>query len=84
VSIAEKDPLMVDAYTGAYIIQLNVDSWGDQLAGSDFDYPYIPVFFAIDETGRATGEVIDGGAWSANIPENMAPALKEFFQKAGN
>ena len=74
---------MVDAFSGTYIILANVDGWEDQLSGTDFDYPYIPVFFVLDEAGHATGEIIDGGAWGENIPVNMAPPLKEFFQNAG-
>jgi len=71
--------LMMEAFNGTYIIQLNVDEWNDYLAGTGFDFEYIPIFFRLDEDGKPTGDWIDGGAWAENIPENMAPPLKAFF-----
>lgn len=79
-SLREKNPLMIDAFSGTYIIRLDVDQWEDdqwELAG--FSLEFIPIFFRLDEEGWPTGESIDGGAWGENIPENMAPPLKEFF-----
>ncbi len=69
---------MVDAFTGVYLIQASVDSWGFPPKGWDFEF--IPIFYALDEHGHATGETIDGDAWGENIPENMAPPLKAFFE----
>ena len=75
---------MIEAFTGTYIAQMNVDSWGwgDQLGYLGFDFNAIPVFYALDEQGLPTGAVIDGGAWGENIPENMAPPLNEFFRSS--
>ena len=72
---------MVDAFQGTYIIQADVDSWGFPPRG--WDFTGIPVFFALDASGNPTGETIDGGAWGENIPENMAPPLKAFFESIG-
>jgi thiol:disulfide interchange protein len=74
------DPRMVDAFSGTYIIQLNLDAWQDKLSGTGFNVLAIPVFFEIDSEGKPTGRTITGGAWGDNIPENMAPPLKSFFQ----
>jgi hypothetical protein len=37
------------------------------------------VYFKLDENGNQTGEVIDGGAWGEDIPENIAPVMDKFF-----
>lgn len=73
------DPRMSDAFDGTYIIQLDYDAWGKDLAGAGLAADAIPVFFELDEDGKPTGRRIDGGAWGENIPANMAPPLKEFF-----
>jgi hypothetical protein len=78
---------MAEAFEGTYIIQLDVDwwGWGDELNVPGFDYEFIPIFYALDEQGKPTGETIVGDAWGDdNIPENMAPMLKDFFVSAGN
>lgn len=70
--------MMVDAFIGIYIIQADVDSWGFPPKGWDFDG--IPIFYALDINGKPTGEMIGGDAWGEDIPENMAPSLKAFFE----
>jgi hypothetical protein len=77
---------MVEAFTGVYLIRADVDQWSDQnaLIAAGFDFMYIPIFFALNADGTPTGETIDGGAWGENIPANMAPPLREFFQNSGN
>lgn len=71
-------PLMQDAFSGSYIIELDIDQW-PQLADA-FKVGPIPVFHEVDSAGNPTGRSIDGNAWGENIPENMAPPLKQFFQ----
>lgn len=73
------DERMVDAFTGTYIIQLNLDEWKSELPEAGFTVPGIPMFFELDAAGKPTGRIISGGAWGEDIPENMAPPLKEFF-----
>ncbi len=81
LSLSEKNPLMVDAFDGTYIIRLDVDTWSDsEWEQVGFELEYIPIIFRLDTEGRPTGDFIDGNAWGENIPENMAPPLKEFFQ----
>jgi thiol-disulfide isomerase/thioredoxin len=79
-AIAARNDLMFDAYEGTYIIKLNVDEWGWDGGGvQDFRFEGIPVYFKLDENGNQTGEVIDGGAWGEDIPENIAPVMDKFF-----
>ncbi len=73
------DPRMIDAFAGTYIIRLNVDDWVDAPAEAGFTVKGIPAFFAVDWAGKPTGRFITGAAWGEDIPENMAPPLKEFF-----
>jgi thiol-disulfide isomerase/thioredoxin len=79
-SLEDGNDLMVDAFQGVYIVRADVDAWENDLEGTGFEFEAIPIFFAVDDQGRPTGEWIDGDAWGENIPENMAPPLKEFFQ----
>lgn len=79
-AIEAEDALMVDAYAGTYIIKLDVDEWGWNDGQVEFfQFEYIPVYFKLDDTGTPTGEMIDGGAWNEDIPENIAPVMDEFF-----
>ena len=74
------DPLMVDAFAGTAIIQVDFDEWKQDLAGAGYTVPAMPIYYELDKYGRSTGRSIDGNAWNDNIPENMAPPLKRFFQ----
>jgi thiol-disulfide isomerase/thioredoxin len=74
------DPRMVEAFRGTYIIRLDLDEWKSQLGRSGFAVPGVPAFYELDEAGRPSGRMITGGAWGEDIPENMAPPLKAFFQ----
>jgi hypothetical protein len=74
------DPMMVDAFAGTYMIQVDIDEWKDDLAGAGYKVNAIPVYYELNGDGKSTGRTIDGGAWGDNIPENMAPPLKKFFQ----
>jgi thiol:disulfide interchange protein len=79
-AIQSKNELILNAYSGTYIIKLDVDEWGwGDSRLHDFRFDGIPVYFKLDEQGRRTGEVIDGGAWGEDIPENIAPVMNKFF-----
>jgi hypothetical protein len=69
---------MMEAFDGVYVIEADVDDWGFPPKGWSFSG--IPVFFALRSDGLPTGQVIDGNAWGENIPANMAPPLKSFFE----
>ena len=79
-AIREENELILSAYADTYIIRLDVDEWGWGNSNlHDFPFDAIPVFFKLDSEGKRTGEVIDGGAWGEDIPENIAPVMGEFF-----
>lgn len=79
-AIKSKNKLMLDAYAGTYIIKLDVDEWGwGDSRKHNFQFNGIPVYFKLDSDGKQTGEVIDGGAWGKDIPENIAPVMDQFF-----
>ena len=73
------DPLMQDALNNVTLIMLDTDV-DDQKEkhGEDFGVSGIPAFVKVDKDGNFV-DLIDGGAWDANIPANMAPVLKEFI-----
>lgn len=77
------DPLMIDAFAGTYVIRLDVDEWKGQTGPLGFDTKAIPVFYAVNDSGKPKGPKIDGGAWGEDIPANMAPPLKKFFTANG-
>jgi thiol-disulfide isomerase/thioredoxin len=74
------DPLMVEAFAGTYIIKLDTDVWGDKLSGLGIYVPGIPAFYELDENGKPTGRMITGAAWGEDIPANIAPPMKMFFE----
>lgn len=82
-AINSKNKLMMDAYSGTYIIKLDTDEWGWRNGKvKNFRFDGIPVYFKLDEKGHQSGEVIDGGAWGEDIPENIAPVMDEFFHNS--
>ncbi|HEX9333334.1 MAG TPA: thioredoxin domain-containing protein [Anaerolineales bacterium] len=79
-AIKANNKLMLQAYSGTYIIKLDVDEWGWKDGKvQDFQFDAIPVYFKLDSEGNQTGDVIDGGAWGEDIPENIAPVMDKFF-----
>ena len=79
-ALEARNELMLKAYRGTYIIKLDVDEWGWNNGGfQNFRFDGIPVYFKLDSQGQQTGEVIDGGAWNEDIPENIAPVMDKFF-----
>ena len=79
-AIKANNELILNAYAGTYIIRLDVDNWGwGDSRLHDFQFNGIPVFFKLEADGKQTGEVIDGGAWGEDIPENIAPVMDTFF-----
>jgi hypothetical protein len=73
-------PLLQDAFQGTYQVKIDFDAFEKDLPAVGLEHPSVPVFFALDDQGKPTGRKIDGGAWSADTVDNMAPPLKAFFQ----
>ena len=81
-AIKAKNELILNAYRETYIIKLDVDQWGwNSEKVQDFSFDGIPVYFKLDADGQQTGDVINGGAWGEDIPENIAPVMDDFFHK---
>ena len=78
-SLAARNPLMLKAFSGVYLIHADVDLWGWNHPGTGLTFKAIPVFYRLDATGKPTGAVVDGGAWGADTPENIAPVMEKFF-----
>lgn len=74
------DQLMVDAFAGTYIIKLDHDVWGSKLHGTGLYVPGIPAFYGLGPDGTPTGRMITGAAWGEDIPANIAPPMKAFFE----
>ena len=74
------DPLLVEAFAGTYIIKLDTDVWGDKLSGLGLYVPGIPAFYELGADGKPTGRMITGAAWGEDIPANIAPPMKAFFE----
>ena len=76
-SLVDKNERIVKAFDGVYLIKIDVDEWSWKPKG--FPFNAIPIFFKIDSQGKATREIIDGGAWGPDTPENIAPVMDKFF-----
>jgi hypothetical protein len=72
-------PVMTDAFRGTYIVKLDLDDWETPLAQLGYPVKVVPVFFQMGDAGKPTGRSLDGGAWSDDVPAQMAPPLKKFF-----
>ncbi|MFS8067023.1 MAG: TlpA family protein disulfide reductase [Byssovorax sp.] len=76
----KKDPLMLDALEGTYVIDLDLDDWkAPDLTALGFNAGEVPHFYLVDGEGRSTGRTITSSVWKEDIPVNMAPKLKAFF-----
>jgi thiol:disulfide interchange protein len=71
------DPLMQDALTNVTLIEIDTDNDNENYAAR-YNARSIPLFVKVDLQGKSLG-AIDGGAWDANIPVNMAPPMKAFI-----
>lgn len=78
-SLAAEDPLLVEAFAGIYLIRLDIDEWSGHMSGSGFNVEVVPIFFRLDNQGKPTGDVIDGGAWGADTAENIARVMGPWF-----
>ncbi len=74
---------MLEAFAGVYLIAIDVDEW--DWSALERDFPAlrdgIPLFYRLDENGRPTSDWINGAAWGANTPENIAAAMRPWLQR---
>jgi hypothetical protein len=77
---AMPDPRMQHAFEGVHVVRVAYDAWQVPLNAllGRIDGPPVPVFYEIGPGGELTRS-LDGSAWGANVPENMAGPLRAFF-----
>jgi len=79
--LADQNLLMLVAFDGVYLIQLDVDEWGWKDVAPGFYVEIIPAFYRLDSNGKPTGDKIDGGAWGEDTYENITRVLNPWFHK---
>jgi len=79
-----RDPQLSEAFSGTYIIRLDVDRWNARMSRTGLDYyaRIIPAFVALDGAGNLTRDWIDVRSWRLSTPDFAAGPLREFFQSA--
>jgi hypothetical protein len=81
--LSGQHPAMMEAFSGIYLIGINVDEW--DWNSLEIDFPAlregIPLFYRLDENGRPTDDWINGGAWEENTPENIARAMDPWLHR---
>jgi hypothetical protein len=70
---------MLVAFSGIYLIRLDVDEWGWGVPEAGFRADAIPIFFRLDVDGVPTGDWIDGGAWEADTYQSIAETMGPWF-----
>jgi len=75
-----QDRRVIDAFSGTYIIHLDLDQWGDAPVKAALEASGVPAFFEIDDRGRPTGRSIEIAVDGVDPPREIARALKPFFQ----
>ena len=76
---ALSDPRMVEAHTGAHIIELDADKHTKALKALQIQPRGVPHWEMVNQDATPIGRTIDGSHWEANTPQEMAPALGKFF-----
>jgi hypothetical protein len=75
-----RDPLMLEAFKGTYLIELDLDDWkAPEIEAMGFTSREVPHFYKVDAAGHAVGRTITSNVWGDDVPANMAPPLKRFF-----
>lgn len=79
---------MINAFSGTYIVKLDIDLWRSQnkncrltVDDSNFTVCGVPTIIGLDENGAPTKKTISGSAWNEDTLDNIAPVLNYFFQK---
>jgi hypothetical protein len=72
------DPAMIEAFKGALVARVDVDTFQPQLDALNMLAPSLPWFIKLD-TKLEVVDAISGGEWGEDVPANMAPVLRSFF-----
>ena len=73
--LADQNLLMMTAFDGIYLVQLDADEWGWGQTAPGFYVKGVPIFFRLDSGGAPTGDKIDGGAWGEDTYENISRVM---------
>ena len=81
VAAALPDTRMQKALTNVTLIRVDIDAFEDELKDMRIETESAPWFYKIDANAHAT-DAISADEWDANVPENMAPVLRDFAKGA--
>ena len=74
-----EDPQMIAAHKGAHIVELDADRHAGAIQTLTIQPEGVPHWEMVDREARPVGRRIDGRAWEADTPDNMAGPLTAFF-----
>ena len=77
-----KQPALQRLLRGHLLLRVDVDRVGIGSRSIGFQAAAVPAFIAMDDTGRATGRMIDGGAWDETTEANVTAALSGWLSDA--
>ena len=76
-----KHPALIDVFNDIYILKIDLLRNIVALKSLSHDITAAPTLINITDEGEVTHDLIDGGAWEEDTPENIAAALQPFFER---
>ena len=77
VAAALPDTRMQHALTNVTLVRVDIDTFQEALRTMRVETESAPWFYKLDANAKPT-DAISADEWDANIPENMAPVLRDF------
>ena len=68
-------------FNDIYILKIDLLHNIVALKSLSYDITAAPTLISITDEGEVTHDLIDGGAWEEDTPENIAAALQPFFER---
>jgi hypothetical protein len=78
VGVALRDARMQRALRGVRLVRVEGREYAVELERSGIPVDVVPGFALLKPDGRAI-DYLNGGEWDADIPENIAPVLRDFI-----
>jgi hypothetical protein len=78
VGVALRDTRVQRALRGVRLVRVEGREFAVELERSGIPADVVPGFALISDDGR-TLDYVNGGEWDADIPENIAPVLRDFI-----
>ncbi len=78
VGVALRDARMQRALRGVRLVRVEGREFAVELERAGIPVDVVPGFALLKEDGRAI-DYVNGGEWDADIPENIAPVLRDFI-----